>query len=151
MPELGRAFVQAEFKLWRDQYGIWRGLRWCARHVVFIQSVSLTTGRHFLYCRNGSACSIGQCDARRTSTLHRTVQGDYNQAVHGGGHGDYNPICLRLLLCRKRLTNGSFLDLAEKYRAICMVILDGCVGQMMEPGANARDATHAAHRLGLGD
>jgi TPP-dependent indolepyruvate ferredoxin oxidoreductase alpha subunit len=24
-------------------------------------------------------------------------------------------------------------DLAEKYRTICMVILDGCVGQMMEP------------------
>jgi len=24
-------------------------------------------------------------------------------------------------------------DLAEKYRSICMVILDGCVGQMMEP------------------
>jgi 2-oxoglutarate ferredoxin oxidoreductase subunit alpha len=24
-------------------------------------------------------------------------------------------------------------DLAEKYRAICMVILDGCVGQLMEP------------------
>jgi len=30
------------------------------------------------------------------------------------------------------LTVLSF-DLAEKYRAICMIILDGCVGQMMEP------------------
>ena len=30
------------------------------------------------------------------------------------------------------LTILSF-DLAEKYRSICMVILDGCIGQMMEP------------------
>ena len=30
------------------------------------------------------------------------------------------------------LTVLSF-DLAEKYRTICMLILDGCVGQMMEP------------------
>ncbi|MDO8755771.1 MAG: transketolase C-terminal domain-containing protein, partial [Anaerolineales bacterium] len=62
------------------------------------------------------------------------AQGDYNQAVHGGGHGDYQPIVLAPASVQEAidLTVLSF-DLAEKYRAICMVILDGCVGQMMEP------------------
>jgi len=61
-------------------------------------------------------------------------QGDYNQAVHGGGHGDYHPIVLAPASVQEAidLMVLSF-DLAEKYRAICMVILDGCVGQMMEP------------------
>jgi len=62
------------------------------------------------------------------------AQGDYNQAVHGGGHGDYKPIVLAPASVQEAidLTVLSF-DLAEKYRAICMIILDGCVGQMMEP------------------
>jgi 2-oxoglutarate ferredoxin oxidoreductase subunit alpha len=62
------------------------------------------------------------------------AQGDYNQAVHGGGHGDYQPIVLAPASVQEAidLTVLSF-DLAERYRAICMVILDGCVGQMMEP------------------
>jgi 2-oxoglutarate ferredoxin oxidoreductase subunit alpha len=61
-------------------------------------------------------------------------QADYNQAVHGGGHGDYQPIVLAPASVQEAidLMVLSF-DLAEKYRAICMVILDGCVGQMMEP------------------
>jgi 2-oxoglutarate ferredoxin oxidoreductase subunit alpha len=61
-------------------------------------------------------------------------QGDYNQAVHGGGHGDYQPIVLAPASVQEAidLMVLSF-DLAEKYRTICMVILDGCVGQIMEP------------------
>jgi 2-oxoglutarate ferredoxin oxidoreductase subunit alpha len=61
-------------------------------------------------------------------------QGDYNQAVHGGGHGDYHNIVLAPASVQEAidLTVLSF-DLAEKYRTICMVILDGSVGQMMEP------------------
>jgi 2-oxoglutarate ferredoxin oxidoreductase subunit alpha len=62
------------------------------------------------------------------------AQGDYNQAVHGGGHGDYKPIVLAPASVQEAidLTALSF-DLAEKYRSICMVILDGSIGQMMEP------------------
>jgi 2-oxoglutarate ferredoxin oxidoreductase subunit alpha len=61
-------------------------------------------------------------------------QADYNQAVHGGGHGDYRNIVLAPASVQEAvdLTVLSF-DLAEKYRTICMVILDGCVGQLMEP------------------
>ena len=61
-------------------------------------------------------------------------QGDYNQIVHGGGHGDYHPIVLAPASVQEAidLTVLAF-DLAEKYRNICMVMADGSIGQMMEP------------------
>src|SRR5512144_781731 len=61
-------------------------------------------------------------------------QGDYNQIVHGGGHGDYHSIVLAPASVQEAidLTMLSF-DLAEKYRSIAVVLADGNVGQMMEP------------------
>jgi 2-oxoglutarate ferredoxin oxidoreductase subunit alpha len=61
-------------------------------------------------------------------------QADYNQAAHGGGHGDYRNIVLAPASVQEAadLMSLSF-DLAEKYRTICMMIMDGCIGQMMEP------------------
>jgi 2-oxoglutarate ferredoxin oxidoreductase subunit alpha len=61
-------------------------------------------------------------------------QGDYNQLVHGGGHGDYHNIVLAPASVQEAvdLTVKAF-DLAEKYRTIAMVMADGNVGQMMEP------------------
>ena len=61
-------------------------------------------------------------------------QGDYNQIVHGGGHGDYYPIVLAPASVQEAidLTVLSF-DLAEKYRSIVVVMADGNIGQMMEP------------------
>jgi 2-oxoglutarate/2-oxoacid ferredoxin oxidoreductase subunit alpha len=61
-------------------------------------------------------------------------QGDYNQIVHGGGHGDYRPIVLAPSSVQEAidLTVLAF-DLAEKYRNICVVLADGSIGQMMEP------------------
>jgi 2-oxoglutarate ferredoxin oxidoreductase subunit alpha len=61
-------------------------------------------------------------------------QGDYNQLVHGGGHGDYHPIVLAPASVQEAidLTVIAF-DLAEKYRNICIVMADGSIGQMMEP------------------
>jgi 2-oxoglutarate ferredoxin oxidoreductase subunit alpha len=61
-------------------------------------------------------------------------QGDYNQLVHGGGHGDYHPIVLAPASVQEAidLTVLAF-DLAEKYRNICIVMADGSIGQMYEP------------------
>jgi 2-oxoglutarate ferredoxin oxidoreductase subunit alpha len=62
------------------------------------------------------------------------AQADYNQAVHGGGHGDYRSIVLAPASVQECIDlMGLSFDLAEKYRSICMVILDGSIGQMMEP------------------
>jgi 2-oxoglutarate ferredoxin oxidoreductase subunit alpha len=61
-------------------------------------------------------------------------QGDYNQIVHGGGHGDYHNIVLAPASVQEAidLVVLSF-DLAEKYRTIVVVLADGSIGQMMEP------------------
>jgi len=61
-------------------------------------------------------------------------QADYFQVVKGGGHGDYHPLVLAPATVQEAidLTYESF-DLAEKYRTIVVILLDGCIGQMMEP------------------
>ena len=62
------------------------------------------------------------------------AQADYNQIVHGGGHGDYQAIVLAPASVQESidLTVLAF-DLAEKYRSIAVVLTDGSLGQMMEP------------------
>ena len=62
------------------------------------------------------------------------AQGDYFQAVKGGGHGDYHLIVLSPSTVQEMvdLTLGSF-DLAEKWRLPVMILGDGILGQMMEP------------------
>jgi 2-oxoglutarate/2-oxoacid ferredoxin oxidoreductase subunit alpha len=62
------------------------------------------------------------------------TQGDYFQLTKGGGHGDYHPIVLAPSSVQEAadLTYGAF-DLAEKYRTIVIIALDGNIGQMMEP------------------
>jgi len=59
-------------------------------------------------------------------------QGDYNQIVKGGG--DYRIITLAPATIQELidLTYEAF-DIAEKYRAIVVVLADGSIGQMMEP------------------
>ncbi len=61
-------------------------------------------------------------------------QGDYNQIVHGGGHGDYHPIVLAPASVQEAidLTVLAF-DLADKYRSVVIVMADGNIGQIMEP------------------
>lgn len=61
-------------------------------------------------------------------------QSDYNQIVHGGGHGDYHTICLAPSTVQEAvdLTVLAY-DLADKYRAIAVVLTEGSLGQMMEP------------------
>lgn len=61
-------------------------------------------------------------------------QGDYNQIVKGGGHGNYNcPVFAPNSgqeMCD--LTRLAF-DIAERYRTPVYVLADGYTGQMMEP------------------
>ncbi|HOD17212.1 MAG TPA: 3-methyl-2-oxobutanoate dehydrogenase subunit VorB [Candidatus Cloacimonadota bacterium] len=61
-------------------------------------------------------------------------QGDYNQAVKGGGHGDYHLIVLAPNSVQEfaDLASDAF-DLADKYRNPVMILGDGMLGQMMEP------------------
>jgi 2-oxoglutarate ferredoxin oxidoreductase subunit alpha len=60
-------------------------------------------------------------------------QGDYFQAVKGGGHGDYHLIVLAPSTVQEMADFvGEGLDLAFKYRMPVMILSDGAIGQMME-------------------
>ena len=60
-------------------------------------------------------------------------QGDYNQIVKGGGHGNYKTIVLAPNTCQEMcdFTIKAF-DLADKWRTPVIVMADGYTGQMME-------------------
>lgn len=60
-------------------------------------------------------------------------QGDYNQIVHGGGHGNYQIIVLAPNSGQEMcdLTIKAF-ELADKWRSPVVVLADGYTGQMME-------------------
>ncbi|HHV96384.1 MAG TPA: 3-methyl-2-oxobutanoate dehydrogenase subunit VorB [Clostridiaceae bacterium] len=61
------------------------------------------------------------------------AQGDYFQAVKGGGHGDYKMVVLAPSSVQElyELTVEAF-NIADKYRIACMIMGDGILGQMME-------------------
>lgn len=61
-------------------------------------------------------------------------QGDYNQAVIGGGNGDYQTIVLAPSTVQEcvDLTYKAFY-LARKYKNPTILLADGLLGQMMEP------------------
>lgn len=60
-------------------------------------------------------------------------QGDYFQAVKGGGHGDYRLIVLAPSSVQE-MADFVFdaFDLADRYRNPVMILADGALGQMME-------------------
>jgi len=61
-------------------------------------------------------------------------QGDYHQAVRGGGHGDYRVFVLAPNSVDEMANfPKKCYDLAFKYRMPAMILADGILGQMMEP------------------
>jgi 2-oxoglutarate ferredoxin oxidoreductase subunit alpha len=136
MPELGRAFVQAESEVAAINmvYG-------AACTGVRVMSSSSSPGVSLmmegLSYIAGTELPVVLIDVVRGGPGLGNIapsQGDYNQIVHGGGHGDYHSIVLAPASVQEAidLTVLAF-DLAEKYRSIVTVMADGNVGQMMEP------------------
>lgn len=61
-------------------------------------------------------------------------QGDYFQAVKGGGHGDYKLIVLTPAYVQEMIDFTILgFDLADKYLIPVLILVDGIVGQMVEP------------------
>jgi 2-oxoglutarate ferredoxin oxidoreductase subunit alpha len=136
MPELGRVFVQAESEVAAINmvYG-------AACAGVRVMSSSSSPGvslmQEGLSYIAGSEVPVVLVDIMRGGPGLGNIapsQGDYNQIVKGGGHGDYRPIVLAPATVQEMidLTVLSF-DLAEKYRCIVILLADGSLGQMMEP------------------
>ncbi len=136
MPELGRVFLQAESEVAAINmvYG-------AACTGVRVMSSSSSPGMSLMmegisYIAGTEVPAVLIDVVRGGPGLGNIApsQGDYNQIVHGGGHGDYYSIVLAPASVQEAidLTVLAF-DLAEKYRAIVVVFADGSIGQMMEP------------------
>lgn len=136
MPELGRVFLQAESEVAAINmvYGAA-----CAGVRVMSSSSSpgvslMMEGLSYIA---GSEVPVVLVDIMRGGPGLGNIapsQGDYNQIVKGGGHGDYRIITLAPATIQELidLTYEAF-DIAERYRAIVVVLADGSIGQMMEP------------------
>lgn len=61
-------------------------------------------------------------------------QGDYNQVVKGGGHGNYRNLVLAPASVQEMcaFTFKAF-ELSQKWRMVVFVLADGVLGQMIEP------------------
>lgn len=136
MPELGRVFITAESELASINMVIGAG----------------TTGTKAM--TSSSSCGIAlmqealsaMCCAEVPGVIISVMrggpglgniapaQGDYFQALKGGGNGDYKIIVLSPSTVQEAidLTYRAF-HLALKYRNPVMLLADGVLGQMMEP------------------
>ena len=136
MPELGRAFLQAESEV--AAVNMVYGAACTGKRVMTSSSspgVSLMMeGLSYIA---GTELPAVLIDVMRGGPGLGNIapsQADYNQMVHGGGHGDYYSIVLAPASVQEAidLTVLAF-DLAEKYRSLAVVLADGNIGQMMEP------------------
>ena len=136
MPELGRVFLQAESEVAAINmvYG-------AACSGVRVMTSSSSPGFSLMmegisYIA-GSEVPVVLVDIMRGGPGLGNIapsQGDYNQMVKGGGHGDYKIIVLAPATIQELidLTVEAF-GLAEKYRTVVVILADGSLGQMMEP------------------
>lgn len=136
MPELGRTFVQAESEV--ASINMVYGAA-CAgvRAMTSSSSPGISLMLEGMSYIAGSEVPAVVVDIMRGGPGLGNIapsQGDYNQIVKGGGHGDYHPIVLAPATVQELidLTTEAF-DLAEKYRCIAIVLADGSLGQLMEP------------------
>jgi 2-oxoglutarate ferredoxin oxidoreductase subunit alpha len=62
------------------------------------------------------------------------AQADYFQATRGGGNGDYRTVVLAPSNIQETVDfMQEAFDIADQYRNPVMVVMDGLIGQMMEP------------------
>ena len=134
-PMVGRKFLQAESE--EASINMCYGAA-SAGHRVFTASsgpgISLMS-EGISYCA-GAQLPVVIVDVMRAGPGLGNIgpeQGDYNQVVKGGGHGNYKCIVIAPNSVQEMcdLTMAAF-DLAFKWRTPVVVLADGTLGQMME-------------------
>ena len=136
MPKLGRTFLQAESELGAINM-VYGAACTGARVMTSTSSPGTSLMMEGLSYIAATELPIVLVDVVRGGPGLGTIspsQGDYNQMVHGGGHGDYHPIVLAPASIQEAVDIVyEMFDIAEKYRMIGVVMMDGSLGQMMEP------------------
>ena len=136
MPEVGGCFLQAESEV--AAINMVYGAASTGERVITSSSspgVSLKQ-EGISYCAGAQLpCVIlnVMCGGPGLGSIQAS-QGDYNQAVKGGGNGDYHLITYAPSSIQEAIDIFSFaFDKAEKYRVPVLFLADGIMAQMMEP------------------
>ena len=136
MPDLGRAFVQAESEV--AAINMVYGAACTGKRVMTASSSPglslMMEGISYIAGTEVPAVIVNVMRGGPGLGNIAPSQGDYYQMIKGGGHGDYFPIVLAPATVQEAIDFISLaFDLAEKYLSIVHVIVDGNMGQMMEP------------------
>ncbi len=136
MPELGRAFVQAESEL--SAVNMIYGAATAGVRVMSTTSSPgfslMQEGISYIICSEVPAVLVNVMRGGPGLGNIQPSQADYSQMVKGGGHGDYRAIVLAPSTIQEAVDHVVLaFDLAEKYRTLVLVMADGMLGQMMEP------------------
>ena len=138
MPELGRAYVCAESELAAINM-VLGATSTGVRAMTTSSSCAVALMQEALSYACGDELPVVLVNVMRAGPGLGYVypaQGDYNQAVYGGGNGDYKIIVLAPSTVQEciDLTYRAFY-LAQKYRNPVILLADGLLGQMMEPAS----------------
>lgn len=136
MVELGRVFLQAESEVAAINM-VYGAASAGARVMTSSSSPGISLMQEGLSYIAGSELPCVIVDVMRGGPGLGNIlpsQADYFQVTRSAGHGDFHPIVLAPASVQETIdfTTLAF-DLADKYRHLVIVALDGQLGQMMEP------------------
>ena len=136
MPEIGGVFVQAESEIAAINM-VYGAAGSGVRSMTSSSSPGISLkqeGISYIACAKIPCVIVNIMRAGPGLGGILPAQGDYFQAVKGGGHGDYRLIVLTPASVQEAcdLTYLAF-DLSDKYRVPAMILGDGMIGQLMEP------------------
>jgi 2-oxoglutarate ferredoxin oxidoreductase subunit alpha len=136
MPELGRAFVQAESELGAINMGLGAAATG-ARVLVSSSSPGMSLMAEAMSYMAGSETPLVLVNVMRGGPGLGSIgpsQSDYFQAVKGHGHGDYKvPVLAPASIGEAVELVATAFELAERYRTPVIMLADGMLGQAMEP------------------
>jgi len=136
MPELGRAFVQAESELGAINMALGAAATG-ARVLVSSSSPGMSLMAEAMSYMAGSETPLVLVNVMRGGPGLGSIgpsQSDYFQAVKGHGHGDYRvPVLAPASIGEAVELVATAFELAERYRTPVIILADGMLGQAMEP------------------
>jgi 2-oxoglutarate ferredoxin oxidoreductase subunit alpha len=136
MPELGRAFVQAESELGAINMALGAAATG-ARVMVSTSSPGMSLMAEAMSYMAGSETPVVLVNVMRGGPGLGSIgpsQSDYFQATKGHGHGDYRvPVLAPASIGEAVELVATAFELAEAYRTPVILLADGIQGQAMEP------------------
>ena len=136
MPELGRAFVQAESELGAITMALGASAAG-ARVMVSSSSPGISLMAEAMSYMAGSELPLLLVNVMRGGPGLGSIgpaQSDYLQMTKGHGHGDYHvPVLAPASIAEAIELVADGFELAERYRTPVVLLADGILGQAMEP------------------